>query len=214
MILVSKVCKKYNNNDILKNITYKFQEGNIYGITGRNGCGKSVLFKIICGFEKPDSGTVFVDEEDIYKLHTYPKNTSALIEQPKFLLDYSGYENLKILASINNIISDDEIIITLKKVGLYGEKDKKFKNYSVGMKEKLGIAQAIMENPKIIILDEPFSGLDDKSVLNLRKILKEEKKQGKIIIISSHIKEDIELLSDIILKIDNGSLYEVAKKKK
>lgn len=212
MIKVNNVCKSYKGNVVLDNISLELKEGNIYGITGRNGCGKSVLFKVICGFERPEKGNVIVLGEDIYATDSYPKDTAALIEHPRFLTHYSGYENLKMLASIQNKIGDKQILETLEKVGLFEEKDKLFKDYSIGMKEKLGIAQALMEDNKIIILDEPFSGLDDKSVLNIRNILKEEKSKGKLILISSHIKEDIEVLCDIILRIDNGKIYEIDKK--
>lgn len=205
-IEVKDVTKKLDKELVLNDVSLSLDSGKIYGLVGRNGSGKSMLLKTICGFVKPDKGYVKVGGEDIYKNNTFPKKTAALIERPNYLPDLTGYENLKMLASINKVIGDKEILNTLEKVNLLEEKDKKFKKYSLGMKQKLGIAQVLMENPDIMIFDEPFNGLEEESVKKIRKLLLDEKKKGKLIIIATHIKEDINELCDIIYRVDNGKI--------
>ena len=203
---LKNVTKRLDKELVLNDISLSLDSGKIYGLVGRNGSGKSMLLKTICGFVKPDKGYVKVDGEDIYKNNTFPKKTAALIERPNYLPDLTGYENLRMLASINKVIGDKEILDTLEKVNLLEEKDKKFKKYSLGMKQKLGIAQVLMEKPDIMIFDEPFNGLEDESVKKIRKLLLDEKKKGKLIIIATHIKEDINELCDIIYRVDNGKI--------
>lgn len=205
-IEIKNVTKKIDKEMVLNDISLSLNSGTIYGLVGRNGSGKSMLLKTICGFVKPDKGYVIVNGEDIYKNNTFPKNTAALIERPNYLPELTGFENLKMLASINKKIDDTEILNTLKKVNLLDEKDKKFKKYSLGMKQKLGIAQVLMENPDIMILDEPFNGLEEESANKIRKILLEEKEKGKLIIIATHIKEDIDELCNVIFHIDKGKI--------
>ena len=205
-IEVKDVTKKLDKELVLNDVSLSLDSGKIYGLVGRNGSGKSMLLKTICGFVKPDKGYVKVGGEDIYKNNTFPKKTAALIERPNYLPDLTGYENLKMLASINKVINDKEILNTLEKVNLLEEKDKKFKKYSLGMKQKLGIAQVLMENPDIMIFDEPFNGLEEESVKKIRKLLLDEKKKGKLIIIATHIKEDINELCEIIYRVDNGKI--------
>ena len=205
-IEIKNVTKKIDKEMLLNDISLSLNSGTIYGLVGRNGSGKSMLLKTICGFVKPDKGYVIVNGEDIYKNNTFPKNTAALIERPNYLPELTGFENLKMLASINKKIDDTEILNTLKKVNLLDEKDKKFKKYSLGMKQKLGIAQVLMENPDIMILDEPFNGLEEESANKIRKILLEEKEKGKLIIIATHIKEDIDELCHVIFHIDKGKI--------
>ncbi len=205
---VNKLSKKFKEEVILNNCSCSFEEGKIYGLVGRNGSGKSVFLKIICGFYTPTSGEITMDDYNYIAHNEFPKDTRALIEKNNFLSDLSGYDNLKLLSSIQNKISDEEIIETLKQVGLSEYKDKKFNTYSLGMKQKLGIAQVLMENPKLMILDEPFNGIDEKSVERLRELLLKKKKEGHLIIISSHIKEDIEYLADVIYKFDNGKIIQ------
>lgn len=200
-IEVKDVSKKFKNVYILKNVNLVFEEGHIYGFQGRNGSGKTVLLKLLCGLYKATNGTIFYDNQEL-KNNIYKFNVGALIENPKFFSDLTGYENLKILANINRKIDDKEIMATLELVNLVEEKDKKYSKYSLGMKQKLGIAQAIMEDPKIIFLDEPFNGIEEKTVVSLKKYLQEIKKD-KIIIISSHIKEDLESLADNIYQFDD-----------
>ena len=203
-IEVSNVSRKLGNEEVLKNINLELEPGKIYGFIGRNGSGKTMLFRTICGFLKPDTGYVKVDGRDLYKNNEFPKDTAALLEKPNYISDLTGFENLKLLSKIKNIINDDQIMETLKLVNLENEADKKFKKYSLGMKQKLGIAGVLMEDPKIMILDEPFNGLDDESTEKIRQILLKEKEKGKLILIATHIKEDIEILGDVIYKMDKG----------
>ena len=207
-IELKNLSKNFDKNKVIDNINITFTEGNIYGLYGRNGSGKSVIMKLICGFLIPTEGQILFDGIDFNTNDEYPNSLRAVIERPSFFPNLTGYENLKLLAEIQNKISDKEIIDSLKIVNLINEKDKKFSKYSLGMKQKLAIAQAIMEDPKIIILDEPFNGIEEKTVSKLIKYLKEEKQKGKIIIFSTHIKEDLDNLADKIYKIENGSIYE------
>lgn len=206
MIELKNVYKKFGENVVLNNINVKFTKNNIYGLIGRNGSGKTMILNTICGFVKPTSGEVIINNVNIYKNNTFPKNTRALIEGPKFLNNLTGYENLELLASINNKVGKKEIEKVLKEVNLFEEKDKIYSKYSLGMKQKLGIAQVLMKNPDILIFDEPFNGLDEQSATKIRKILLKQKEMGKIIIIATHIKEDIEQLCNKIYKIDAGKL--------
>lgn len=207
-IELKNVTKEFDKVEIIKNISLGFETGKIYGLYGRNGSGKSVLMKLICGFLIPTKGKVLINGKDFNAKNEYPDNLRAVIEKPSFFPELTGFENLKLLAKIQNKINDEEIIKALDLVNLIDEKDKKYSKYSLGMKQKLAIAQAIMENPSILILDEPFNGIEEKSVEKITKFLKEEAKNGKTIIFSTHIKEDLENLADIIYKIDNGTIYE------
>lgn len=207
-IELKNVTKEFDKVEIIKNISLEFETGKIYGLYGRNGSGKSVLMKLICGFLIPTKGKVLINGKDFNAKNEYPDNLRAVIEKPSFFPELTGFENLKLLAKIQNKISDEEIIKALDLVNLIDEKDKKYSKYSLGMKQKLAIAQAIMEDPNILILDEPFNGIEEKSVEKITKFLKEEAKNGKTIIFSTHIKEDLENLADIIYKIDNGTIYE------
>ena len=206
MIELKNVYKKFGENVVLNNINVKFTKNNIYGLIGRNGSGKTMILNTICGFVKPTSGEIIINNVNIYKNNTFPKNTRALIEGPKFLNNLTGYENLELLASINNKVGKKEIEKVLKEVNLFEEKDKIYSKYSLGMKQKLGIAQVLMENPDIMIFDETFNGLDEQSATKIRKNLLKQKEMGKIIIIATHIKEDIEQLCNKIYKIDAGKL--------
>lgn len=205
-IELKNVSKFINNNVILNDINLSLESGKIYGFIGRNGSGKTMLFNIICGFVNVTEGQVIINNLNITKEKIFSKDIRALIENPKFIPNLSGYKNLKLLASINNIVTNQEIENVLKEVGLFEEKDKLYSKYSLGMKQKLGIAQVLMENPKIMIFDEPFNGLDDESTKKIRKILLAQKKEGKLILIATHIKEDIENLCDVIYKLDNGKI--------
>ncbi len=203
-LLIKNVSKRFGNNEVLKDVNLKFTGGKIYGFVGRNGSGKSVLLKIICGFYNVTEGEISLDGVNYLKENSFPKNTRALIEKPNFLPDLTGFENLKLLSSIQNKIGDDEINATLVKVNLKSEANKKYSKYSLGTKQKLGIAQVLMENPDIMIFDEPFNGVENSTANDIRKILKEEKNKGKLIILASHIKEDIYGLADEIYEVDAG----------
>lgn len=206
MIELKNVTKEFNKIKVVNNINMKLEEGNIYGLYGRNGSGKSVLLKLICGFYIPTSGEVLFDNVNYNLTNAFPPSLGALIENPSFFSDLTGFDNLKLLAEIQKKITVEDINNTLKIVNLYDEKDKKYAKYSLGMKQKLGIAQAIMEDNKVIILDEPFNGIEEDTVTKLISYLKQEVKKGKIIIISTHIKEDLAKLTDKIFYMDNGEL--------
>lgn len=206
---IKNLSKKFKDVYVLKDINLTFESGKIYGFTGRNGSGKSVLLKIICGFYTPTSGEVLLDNYNYILNNDFPKSTRCLIEKPNFLPDLTGYENLKLLASIENKIGDKEIMDTIEKLNLKEEINKKYSKYSLGTKQKLGIAQVLMENPKLIVLDEPLNGIENDTAKEVRKILNEEKKKDKIIIVASHIKEDIDTLADIVYNIDNGIVEKI-----
>jgi len=206
---IKNLSKKFKDVYVLKDINLTFESGKIYGFTGRNGSGKSVLLKIICGFYTPTSGEVLLDNYNYILNNDFPKSTRCLIEKPNFLPDLTGYENLKLLASIENKIGDKEILDTIEKLNLKEEINKKYSKYSLGTKQKLGIAQVLMENPELIVLDEPLNGIENDTAKEVRKILNEEKKKDKIIIVASHIKEDIDTLADVVYNIDNGIVEKI-----
>lgn len=205
MIVLENISKKFGDNIVLNNINLTLNSGKIYGFQGSNGSGKTILFKIICGFAAPSKGKVFVNNKQIGKDLDFPENCGVIIETPGFIERFSGYKNLKLLSSINNLIDDKRIIELMQLFDLDYKSNKKVKNYSLGMKQKLGLIQAIMEYPKILILDEPMNALDEKTVEKTRKLLKSIK-DDCIILISSHNKEDIIELCDEIFFINNGTL--------
>ncbi len=204
MITLKDVNLMINKTPILNNINLEFQEGKIYGLIGRNGSGKSMIIKTICGFIKPNYGTVLVDNIDIYKENSFPNDTRAFIDTNAFFPDLTGMENLRLLLKIQNKVSEGAIIPLCEKLALIPYINKKYKTYSYGTKQKLGIIQVLMENPKIMIFDEPFNGVEESSIEKIREILKQKKDEGHIIIIATHLKEDIHNLCDVIYKIDNG----------
>lgn len=211
-IVIKNVSKSFDGIEVLHDVNLDLEEGKIYGFIGRNGSGKSVLFKIICGLYYPTSGSVIVDGVDIHKNDVFPNDMRVLIEKPNFLPNLTGLENLKLLASIQNKITEEDIILILDKLNLKKDMNKLYHKYSLGMKQKLAVAQVLMENPKMMIFDEPFNGIEEKTVEVIKKILLEEKKNGKIILIASHIKEDIEELADTIYFVDAGSVDNYKKK--
>lgn len=205
-IVIKNVSKSFDGVEVLHDVNLDLEEGHIYGFIGRNGSGKSVLFKIICGLYYPTTGSVIVDGIDIHKNDIFPNDMRVLIEKPNFLPNLTGLDNLKLLASIQNRITEEDIILILDKLNLKKDMNKLYHKYSLGMKQKLAVAQVLMENPKMMIFDEPFNGIEEKTVEVIKKILLEEKKAGKIILIASHIKEDIEELADTdtIYLVDAG----------
>ena len=207
-IEVQNLEKKFKNNTILSDVNLEFTSGHIYGLAGRNGSGKSVFLKILCGLYKPTLGIVLFNGKNYHLDNMFVPNLRALIEKPSFFPDLTGYENLELLAKIQNKISSNEILSSLKRVNLIEEKDKLYKEYSLGMKQKLGIAQVIMENPDILILDEPFNGIEEETVKKISNYLLELKHLGKLIIISSHIKEDLNYLCDEIYYFNNGKVQQ------
>ena len=209
VIEVKDVSKEYKDNLVLDSINLRFESGNIYGFVGRNGSGKTILLKLISGFINPTKGTISFDGKELYKDIKLPPNLRCLIENPSFIPMMSGYDNLKLLADILHKIGEKEIIETLKSVNLYEAKDKAYHKYSLGMKQKLGIAQVIMEDPDIIVLDEPFNGMDDESIEKIRNILLEKKSEGKLILIASHIKEDMNILADYVYEVKNSKVTKI-----
>ena len=203
-IKVENLAKKFQDQTILRNVNLDFNGGHIYGIVGRNGSGKSVFMKLLCGFYKPTEGTILYDSVDINSNNVFPPSTRALIEKPTFLPELSGFENLKLLASIQNKIDDEKIIETMRKLNLYDERNKKYSKYSLGTKQKLGIVQVLMENPEVMIFDEPMNGIENETVKIIRDILITEKGKRRLIIVASHIKEDIDNLADEVFEVDNG----------
>lgn len=195
-IEVKNVYKSFGKEQVLKNISLSIPPGSIYGVVGNNGSGKTVLMKCICGFMKCDRGTIWVNGKQIGKEIDFPDQLGVIIETPGFIPNLSGYKNLKILASLKGRIGKQEIRETLHKVGLNPDMKKPVTKYSLGMRQRLGIAQAIMENPKVLVLDEPFNGLDRHGVVEMRMLLKELKAEGKAILLASHNAQDIEELCD------------------
>lgn len=209
IIEITNLCKSFKETKVLNDITIKIKKGNIIGIIGRNGSGKTVLFKCICGLISPTKGTVKINNKILGKDIDIPNNIGAIIENPGFLPNYSGFKNLKFLAMIKNQINNEHIKDTIKLVGLNPDSKKHVGKYSLGMRQRLGIAQAIMENPDILILDEPMNGLDNEGVKDMRKLFLSLKEQGKTILLASHNKEDIEVLCDEVYMMDKGILTQI-----
>ena len=205
-IEVQNVVKRFRDQVVLKNVSISFEKGRIHGIVGRNGSGKTVLFKCICGLMHPEEGMILVNGKRVGRDVDMPEDIGAIIEAPGFLPNYSGYKNLRFLANIRRKIGKEEILNVLKTVGLDPESRKHVGKYSLGMRQRLGIAQAIMEDPEILILDEPMNGLDNAGVQDIRALLLELKAQGKTILLASHNHEDIAALCDTVHEMDGGVL--------
>lgn len=209
VIDVSNVSKRFEEATVLRNLNIQFQEGKIYGIVGRNGSGKTVLFKIIAGFLKPSDGQVKVYGKEVGKDKDFSDEIGIIIENSGFLRGYTGYQNLKYLAGIRKIIGKQEIRDSMEKVGLDPDSRKKVGKYSMGMKQRLAVAQAIMEDPQILLLDEPMNGLDNQGVEDVREILLQLKEKGKTIILASHNREDIEVLCDEVYEMNQGRMKKI-----
>ena len=209
MIVVKNASKAFGKEAALQNVSMVFEEGKIYGIVGRNGSGKTVLFKCIMGFLKLDDGKVIVDDKVVGLDVDVINNAGIIIENPGFLPGYTGYQNLKFLAKLTRKIGKKEIMDAMTKVGLEPLSKKHVGKYSLGMRQRLGIAQAIMEDPDILILDEPMNGLDNQGVEDIRKLLLALKEQGKTILIASHNREDIDVLCDHVWEMDKGVANQV-----
>ena len=195
-IEVEHVYKSFGKEHVLKNISFKIPSGSIYGVVGNNGSGKTVLMKCICGFMKCDRGRIVVNGRQVGKEVDFPDRLGGIIETPGFIPNLSGYKNLKILAALKGRIGKTEIRETIRRVGLDPDMRKPVAKYSLGMRQRLGIAQAIMENPSVLVLDEPLNGLDRYGVVEIRSLLKELKADGKSILLASHNAQDIEELCD------------------
>ncbi len=212
MIQIENVTKKFGEAVVLDEINMELQPGNIYGLVGRNGSGKTMLMKCICGFVLPTSGTIHVNGKIVGKEIDIPDDIGIIIENPGFLPNYSGFKNLQLLAMIRNKIGKAQIKEAIRRVGLDPESKKHVGKYSLGMRQRLGLAQALMEDPSILLLDEPMNGLDNEGVEEIRKLILDLKQNGKLIIIASHTREDINLLCDKVFYMDHGKIIQIEKK--
>ncbi len=205
-VTICHVTKRFGEDLVLKEVNLELEAGKVYGIVGNNGSGKTVLMKCICGFLPVTTGQITVFGKEIGKDIDFPENLGIIIETPGFLTNLTGLKNLEILADLQKKISKSEIRDVMRKVGLDPDMKKQVGKYSLGMRQRLGIAQAIMENPQFLILDEPFNGLDKQGVKDIRCILLELKKEGKTILLASHNEEDIRILCDTVYEMDAGIL--------
>lgn len=206
VIVIDKLTKSFKGKTVLEDVNMRLQEGGIYGIVGDNGSGKTVLLKLICGFMKPDSGTVTVNGKVIGKDADFPENTGIIIEAPGFLPNYSGMKNLEYLASIRGKIGKEQIESAMKTVGLDPSSKLRVGKYSLGMKQRLGIAQAIMEDQQLLILDEPMNALDKDAVEEMRRLFLSFKASGKTMLIVSHNEGDISALCDEVYEFDDAKI--------
>ncbi|MBO7449461.1 MAG: ATP-binding cassette domain-containing protein [Clostridiales bacterium] len=207
-IKIEDLSKSIKGALILDKVSITLTSGKIYGLRGKNGSGKTMLMRAMSGLLIPDSGSVIINGKTLHKDISFPESIGILIENPAFLPQYTGFKNLKLLAGLTGDISDDEIRTALDRVGLDPEDKRTYRKYSLGMKQKLGIANAIMGEPDIIILDEPINALDEESVKKIKKVLLEIRDKDKLIIIACHDREELEYLSDIIYEIKDGSIVD------
>ena len=208
MIQLQNVTKRIKENTVLDNVSYTFKSGFVYGLYGQNGSGKTMLLRAISGLINLDSGSIFIDGEKLHDKIEFPPETGIVIENMELLPECSAKRNLQMLAKIKNIADEKDIIFSLERVGLDPDSDKKVKKFSLGMKQRLNIAQAIFENQKIILLDKPTNALDEDAVQLIYKIIREEKSRGATIIVATHHKEDLKEVCDVILKIAEGKIVE------
>lgn len=206
MVEIKNYCKSIKSRPILNNVSYNFEYGKIYGIYGHNGSGKTMLLRAIAGLLVPDSGSVVIDGKVLHKDMSFPPSIGIVIENMNLLPQYNAFDNLKILGKIKKTATDEDITTALKRVGL--KSDLKVKKFSLGMKQRLNIAQAVFEKQKIILLDEPTNALDNDGVQLIYKLLKEEKERGALVVITTHHKEDLEEICDVVLKMTEGELHE------
>ncbi|SFR56691.1 ATP-binding cassette domain-containing protein [Anaeromicropila populeti] len=209
IIEINDVSLQIKNTSILNNINIHFEQGKIHGLVGRNGSGKTVLMKCICGFIRINQGEIIVDKKKIGKDVDFPEDIGFIIETPGFIPYYSGYKNLMLLAGLRNKAGKEEVKTALSAVGLDYNLKRMVKKYSLGMRQRLGIAQAIMEKPSILILDEPFNGLDKEGVQDMRKYFLRLKELGTTILMCSHSSEDINILCDTVAEMDKGILTKI-----
>ena len=208
MIQLQNVTNRIKENTVLDNVSYTFKSGFVYGLYGQNGSGKTMLLRAISGLINLDSGSIFIDGEKLHDKIEFPPETGIVIENMELLPECSAKRNLQMLAKIKNIADEKDISFSLERVGLDPDSDKKVKKFSLGMKQRLNIAQAIFENQKIILLDEPTNALDEDAVQLIYKIIREEKSRGATIIVATHHKEDLKEVCDVILKIAEGKIVE------
>lgn len=208
IIRIEDLSKSIKGVNVLEHINLELSSGSIYGVVGQNGSGKTMLLRAIAGLIQPTSGKVYIDGKQLHKELSFPPEMGILIEKPELLNHLTGMENLMLLAGIRNVVSKNQIRDYMKRFDLDPASKKTVKKYSLGMKQKLGIIQAIMEAPELMILDEPFNALDEATVQMLYKMFKEYKEAGKLVILTSHHKDDIEMLCDKIVKLQEGKVKE------
>ncbi len=208
-IEVNHISKDYGDQKVLKDVTVSFEKGKIHGIVGRNGSGKTVLFKCICGYVKPETGEVLLDRKQIGKAMDFPPSIGLILEAPGFLPNFSGLFNLEMLQGINHKVDTSYLRDVMQQVKLQNVGNKPVGKYSMGMRQRLGIAQAIMEDPELLILDEPFNGLDTQGVEDMRQLFLSLKEKGKTILITSHYTQDIEALCDTVHEMDAGVIKSI-----
>lgn len=205
-IKIENYSKNIGKNKVLSDINLTLESGVVYGLKGKNGSGKTMLMRAISGLITPTTGQVAINDKVLGKEISFPESIGILIENPSFLLQYSGFDNLKMIASIKNCVDDEKIKMYMSELGLEPDDTKKYRKYSLGMKQKLGIVCAIMENPDIIILDEPINALDEESVEKVKQVITRIKSEDKIIIIACHDKEELFYLADKIIEIEDGKI--------
>ena len=206
MVEIKNYCKSIKSRPILNNVSYNFEYGKIYGIYGHNGSGKTMLLRAIAGLLVPDSGSVVIDGKVLHKDMSFPPSIGIVIENMNLLPQYNAFDNLKILGKIKKTATDENIKTALERVGL--KSDLKVKKFSLGMKQRLNIAQAVFEKQKIILLDEPTNALDNDGVQLIYKLLKEEKERGALVVITTHHKEDLDEICDVVLEMTEGEMHE------
>ena len=206
MVEIKNYCKSIKSRPILNNVSYNFEYGKIYGIYGHNGSGKTMLLRAIAGLLVPDSGSVVIDGKVLHKDMSFPPSIGIVIENMNLLPQYNAFDNLKILGKIKKTATDEDIKTALERVGL--KSDLKVKKFSLGMKQRLNIAQAVFEKQKIILLDEPTNALDNDGVQLIYKLLKEEKERGALVVITTHHKEALEEICDVVLEMTEGEMHE------
>ncbi len=213
-IICNDVVKDIKGHRVIDGISLEMESGKIIGFRGINGSGKTMLMRLLAGLIRVSSGSITIDGKELGKDITFPPSLGMLIENPAFLDTYSGFQNLKMLAAIKGEISDEKIAETIRLVGLDPTEKKKYRKYSLGMKQRLGIAAAVMESPDIVILDEPTNALDDSGVEMLKGIVKKEKKRGAIVVVSSHDLAILQEMSDEIYVLEAGKVVDIMKEQR
>lgn len=205
-IIIKQLCKKIKKVEVLKNINYKFESEKIYGLYGRNGSGKTMLLRAIAGLIYPTSGSIEVQGKKLHEEVSFPKSIGVIIENTNLLPQYDAYTNLEILSRIKNVSGRKDIEYAIERVGLDPSSSVKVKKYSLGMQQRLSIAQAIFEKPDIILLDEPTNAIDENGIELVRNLLLEEKERGATIVVASHNKDDLNVLADHLIVMNNGEI--------
>lgn len=200
------ISKQFGSHLVLRNVDMEINSGKIHGIVGRNGSGKTVLMKMMCGLMIPTTGTILVNDKQVKSGKRLPYIYGVHFDTAGFIPNLSGKKNLQLLAKLRGIANDDDVELAIEKVGLDPHSKKKVRNYSLGMRQRLSIAQILMEKPDIILLDEPMNGLDSDAVEQVRSILLKEKERGALIVVATHIKEDVDRLCDTVYRVENGNV--------